>query len=145
MSVPLSTSAETYTVKGDIVDHYLTVDHLVPTTSTACENINVPIYSTSTTQGDPAGSALLGMLIGAIAGKAATGRDQGAAAGAVIGGAIGADRGARPRSSTVIVGYRQERQCNEVVEYINHKNSVYDYSSITFTLNGIRYDVNFVK
>lgn len=133
------------TVNARVKDHYRTVYEQIPVTKRYCEDVEVPVYGTRQRQGNAAEGAILGMIIGGIAGKAVTGKDDGAAAGAIMGGVIGADKGAKPKNETVITGYRVERQCNEVTEYINNPKKVYNYSTLVFTLNGKRYRIDFNK
>lgn len=132
-------------VKSQIRDHYTTVYESVPVSRRYCENVEVPVYGTRQRQGNAAEGAFIGMIIGGITGKAVTGKDDGAAAGAIMGGIIGADKGAKPKNETVITGYRNERQCNDVTEYVNQSKKVYDYSTLRFTLDGKQYKVEFIK
>lgn len=133
------------TVNARVKDHYTTVYDSTPVTKRYCENVEVPIYSTRQRQGNAAEGAILGMIIGGLAGKAVTGKDNGAAAGAVMGGVIGADKGSKPKTEQVITGWRNERQCQDVVEYVNTPKKVYDYSTLVFTLDGKRYRIDFNK
>ena len=142
----LGTSAyATENVQGRVKDHYTTVYDSTPVTKRYCETVEVPIYSTRQRQGNAAEGAILGMIIGGLAGKAVTGKDNGAAAGAVMGGVIGADKGSKPKNEQVITGWRNERQCQDVVEYVNTPKKVYDYSTLVFTLDGKQYRIDFNK
>ena len=132
-------------VSARVKDHYTTVYDSTPVTKRYCETVEVPIYSTRQRQGNAAEGAILGMIIGGLAGKAVTGKDNGAAAGAVMGGVIGADKGSKPKTEQVITGWRNERQCQDVVEYVNTPKKVYDYSTLVFTLDGKRYRIDFNK
>lgn len=132
-------------VKTQVRDHYTTVYESVPVSRRYCENVEVPVYGTRQRQGNAAEGAFIGMIIGGITGKAVTGKDDGAAAGAIMGGIIGADKGAKPKNETVITGYRNERQCNDVTEYVNQSKKVYDYSTLRFTLDGKQYKVEFIR
>jgi len=133
------------TVNARVKDYYTTVYESVPVSKRYCENVEVPVYGNRHTQGNAAGGAILGMIIGGLAGKAVTGKDNGAAAGAIMGGVIGADRAAKPKNEIVVTGYRTERQCNDVTEYVNKQKKVYDYSTLGFTLDGKRYRIEFIK
>lgn len=116
---------------------------LVDRPTTVCSNVEVPIYGTTERQGNAAGGALAGMIIGGIIGKGATGKDDGAAAGAIIGGLIGADQGSRPKSERVIVGYKTERQCSNIIE-TQEVRQIGQYA-ITYTwstLSGVYYSPN---
>lgn len=132
-------------VKTQIRDHYATVYESVPVSRRYCETVEVPVYGTRQRQGNAAEGAFIGMIIGGITGKAVTGKDDGAAAGAIMGGIIGADKGSKPKNETVITGYRNERQCNDVTEYVNQSKKVYDYSTLHFTLDGKKYKIEFIK
>ena len=132
-------------VKTQVRDHYTTVYESVPVSRRYCENVEVPVYGTRQKQGNAAEGAILGMIIGGLAGKAVTGKDNGAAAGAIMGGVIGADKGAKPKNETVVTGYRTERQCTDVTEYVNNPKKVYDYSTLMFTLDGKQYRIDFNK
>lgn len=140
-----SASMADTSVNGHVRDHYATVYERVEVVDRRCEIIDVPVYGTRQQQGDAAGSALLGMIIGGAIGKGLTGNDDGAAAGAIMGGVIGADQGSRPRTERVITGYRQERSCTDAISYVDQPKSVYSHSTITFTLNGKQYRINFNK
>lgn len=138
-----SVASDNTTARVD--DHYTTVYDSTPVTKRYCETVEVPIYSTRQRQGNAAEGAILGMIIGGLAGKAVTGKDNGAAAGAVMGGVIGADKGSKPKTEQVITGWRNERQCQDVVEYVNTPKKVYDYSTLRFTLDGKQYRIEFVR
>ena len=88
-----------------VFDHTKTMRVSTPTTQRVCQDMDVPIYGTTTRQGNASGGALIGMLLGAAGGKAVTGDDKGAAIGAIMGGLVGADKGAQPKQSQTIVGY----------------------------------------
>lgn len=131
-----------------IEDVYATVVEQTPYTRQVCADVEVPIYGTITRQGSGAsgGDVLAGMIIGGLLGKGATGKDDGAAAGAVLGGIIAADKAKKPKTETVITGYKIERQCRNVTEYKNVNKKVYDYSIITFkSSDGYEYSVPFTK
>ena len=124
--------AETVTATVTYVEpRYETIYQNVP--STHCQNVQVPIYGTVQGGGATGGDVLGGMIIGGLLGKGVTGKDNGAAAGAVIGGIIAADQG--NRSQQVITGYRNERQCSEVItrEQVRQLKNYY----IEFDWNGV--------
>ena len=133
------------TVKATVKDYYTTVTEMVPFYKQECGNVQVPIYGTTTQQGNAAGGALTGMIIGGILGKAAGGNDKGAAAGAIIGGLVGADKGAKPKTSQTVVGYKTERRCEQVEHWKNQQTRVYDYSTITWKENGKNIVIEFLK
>ena len=128
-----------------VFDHTKTMRVDTPTTQRVCENMDVPIYGTTTRQGNASGGALIGMLLGAAGGKAVTGDDKGAAIGAIMGGLVGADKGAQPKQSQTIVGYKQELVCNDVTSVSNQLVDVYSHSTIRFYVDGKRYVLRFEK
>lgn len=132
-------------IKGEVTDHYKTVTEYVEQPSEKCEMVKVPVYETVTRQGNAAEGALLGMILGGVAGKGLTGKDDGAAAGAVIGGLIGADKGSQPKYEQRIVGYRQERQCYEVINIVERNKNVYSHSEVIFVHDGEQYRLQFYK
>ena len=133
-------------VKDVIVyDHTKTMLVKSPSTERICQNMNVPIYGTTTQQGNASGGALIGMLLGAAGGKAVTGNDKGAAIGAIMGGLVGADKGSQPKQSQRIVGYKQELVCNDVTSVSNELVDVYSHSTIRFYVDGRRYVLKFHK
>ncbi len=135
------------TTRATIEDVFATVVESTPYTRQVCQNVEVPIYGTVTRQGGGAsgGDILGGMILGGLLGKGVSGKDNGAAAGAVLGGIIAADKANKPRTETVITGYKNERQCQNVTEYKDVNKKVYDYSIITWTVNGKEYSGHFVK
>ena len=141
------TPAMAETTRATIEDVFATVVESTPYTRQVCQNVEVPIYGTVTRQGGGAsgGDILGGMILGGLLGKGVTGKDDGAAAGAVLGGIIAADKANKPRTETVITGYKNERQCQNVTEYKDVNKKVYDYSFITWTVNGKEYSGHFVK
>ena len=148
VSVLAATSASAEQTTATIEDVYATVVEQTPYTLQVCQNVEVPIYGTVTRQGGGAsgGDVLTGMILGGLLGKGATGKDDGAAAGAVLGGIIAADKANKPRTETVITGYKTERQCENVTEYKNVNKKVYDYSIITFkSKDGYEYSLPFTK
>ena len=128
-----------------VFDHTKTMRVDTPTTQRVCENMNVPIYGTTTRQGNASGGALIGMLLGAAGGKAVTGDDKGAAIGAIMGGLVGADKGAQPKQSQTIVGYEKKLVCNDVTSVSSQLVDVYSHSTIRFYIDGRRYVLKFQK
>ena len=128
-----------------VFDHTKTMRVDTPTTERVCENMNVPIYGTTTRQGNASGGALIGMLLGAAGGKAVTGDDKGAAIGAIMGGLVGADKGAQPKQSQTIVGYEKKLVCNNVTSVSSQLVDVYSHSTIRFYIDGVRYVLKFQK
>jgi uncharacterized protein YcfJ len=133
------------TIKAQVEDRYTNISVSEPYTKQDCVMVDVPVYGNVTTSGNAAEGALLGMILGGLIGKGVTGDDGGAAAGAVFGGIVGADKGSKPKTSKRVTGYRQERQCTEVTYYKQVTKTVYDYSIITWTQNGVKYTATFDK
>ena len=128
-----------------VFDHTKTMRVSTPTTQRVCQDMDVPIYGTTTQQGNASAGALIGMLLGAADGKAVTGNDKGAAVGAIMGGLVGAYKGAQPKQSQTIVGYKQELVCNDVTSVSNQLVDVYSHSTIRFYVDGRRYVLKFQK
>jgi len=138
-----STAFAGETVSATIQDHYNQVTKNIPHTERVCQNVEVPIYGRQQGSGASGGDVLGGMIIGGLLGKGLTGKDDGAAAGAVLGGVIAADKGNRGRD--VIVGYRSENRCQNVTTYSSQVESVYEYSTIEFRVDGRLYRQRFYK
>ena len=143
----IATPAMAETTRATIEDVFATVVESTPYTRQVCQNVEVPIYGTVTRQGGGAsgGDILGGMILGGLLGKGVSGEDKGAAAGAVLGGIIAADKANKPRTETVITGYKTERQCENITEYKDVNKKVYDYSIITWKVDGQEYSGTFVK
>jgi uncharacterized protein YcfJ len=139
-AILLSTSAYAETVTSNVRDHYRNETVHTPINSVECNNVQVPIYREQRNGGN-GGDVLAGMIIGGLLGKGITGNDNGAAAGAVMGGVIAADGG----TERVISGYRTERQCQDVTTYQTSTRQAYSHSTITFTVDGRSYTLDFVK
>ena len=82
------------------------------------------------------------MIIGGLIGKGVTNKDNGAAAGAVIGGMMAADK---KKNKQTIIGYRQERQCQDYTRYNEVSEEVYSHSTVTFYSDGKQYTLRFKK
>jgi uncharacterized protein YcfJ len=145
-SAIVATPAMAEQISASIEDVFATVVESTPYTRQVCQNVEVPIYGTVTRQRSANGGDVLGgMILGGLLGKGVTGKDDGAAAGAVLGGIIAADKASKPKTETVITGYKTERQCENITEYKDVNKKVYDYSIITWTVDGVTYQTTFVK
>lgn len=140
-----ATPAVSETVKATITDEYTSVFQSVPYTKHECVRVNVPVYGNTVKKGNAAEGALLGMILGGLAGKGLTGDDKGAAAGAIFGGLVGADKGSKPKPGQGIIGYESQNQCTDVTYYEDVRKVVYDYSVITWTVDGETYSSTFVR
>lgn len=130
-------------IKGKVRDHYKTVYEQVSSTSTECYNVDVPVYGT--VRKNKAGEgALLGAILGGVSGKVITGDDGGAAVGALFGAIVGADKGGK-KTETVITGYRKERRCDDVTEWVSKPKSVYSHSTVIFKLDGQNVKLEFYR
>ena len=139
MATPLA--AQDRVSNAQVEDFYTYYVERIPETKRVCQTVQVPVYGTRN-KGASGGDILGGMILGGLLGKVVTGNDKGAAAGAVIGGVATADRN---KTERVVTGYRDELQCEtvETFEEVNRKQ--YDYSIITFVVNGKSYQVTFEK
>ena len=135
-------AGQTTRVNAEVEDFYATTIVSTPHTTTQCSMVQVPVYGKSNSNPNAGANALFGMILGGIIGKELSGDDGGAAAGAVLGGVIGADKG---KNETVQIGHRMQQQCSDVTQFTNRKVLRYDYSVITWTLNGREYTSRFVK
>ena len=136
-------AGQTTRVNAQVEDFYSVSTVSTPRTSTECNMVQVPVYGKDNSNDNAGANALFGMIIGGIIGKEISGDDGGAAAGAVLGGVIGADKG--KNGKTIVVGYRLERQCSETTRYTERQITKYDYSVITWTMNGREYASSFIK
>ena len=143
MITPAFASDEVTNIR--VYDHTKTMVVKTPTTEKVCERVNVPVYGTTTQQGNASAGALVGMLLGAAGGKAVTGDDKGAAMGAIIGALAGADKGAQPKQKQVVVGHREETACRNVTAVSESYVDVYSHSTIRFYIDGIRYVLEFQR
>ena len=80
----------------------------------SCQVIDVPIYREVVTGGASTGDVLAGAIIGGVIGNQ-FGNGSGKDAMTVLGAIVGADSmNKKGHRETVIVGYRQEKQCSTV-------------------------------
>ena len=125
----------------EVEDFYNYYTESIPKTERVCQTVQVPVYTTRN-KGASGGDILGGLIIGGLLGKAVTGNDKGAAAGAIIGGVATADS---KKTEQVVTGYRNELQCETVEAYDTVNRKQYDYSVLTFKLDGQSYSVTFEK
>jgi uncharacterized protein YcfJ len=128
-------------VTGTVEHFYYTYTEEVPETKRVCETVQVPIYK-EVNKGASGADVFGGLLIGGILGKALTGDDKGAAAGAVIGGIASAERN---KTKQVITGYQDVRECSNQTYIRDYQRKEYDYSALTFNLDGKTYTVTFER
>ena len=99
-----------------------------------CNTVDVPIYETRRTGQASSGDALVGAIIGGAIGNQ-FGNGSGKDAMTVLGAIIGADKvNKKGKDETVIVGYRQERQCRTT--YTNKVSQVRGDNMVTVDIGG---------
>lgn len=98
---------DSHRAAGVVLDSYPVYAGGGTTTRRVCENVQVPIYAQG--GGNQAGDIVGGAVVGGILGRMVSGNSSGATAGAIVGGMVGANQ-----HQNRIVGYRTERQCNDV-------------------------------
>jgi uncharacterized protein YcfJ len=136
----LSTPALAQQVNGVVEHHFKTQTISRPYTERVCSYEQVPVYGRTgggqASVFDKLGGAIIGGAIGNQFG-AGSGKD----AMTVLGAIAGADVAGRQmdRGSNGVVGYRQQEVCNNVTRYDRRQETVYDYSTITFDGNTVRY------
>ena len=131
-------------VNATIEDHYRTVTETTNETRTQCEMVQVPVYGTRQREFDT-GGAVMGGLIGGLLGNqvgGGSGRDAATGVGAIAGAIIGGGGG---QTTNQITGYRQERQCSEVLTPVSVQRTVYSHSTITFMDGGQMISLNYTK
>ena len=128
-------------VTGTVEHFYYSYTEEVPETKRVCEIIQVPIYK-EVNRGASGADVFGGLLIGGLLGKALTGNDKGAAAGAVIGGIASAEHN---KTKQVIAGYRNVRECSDKTYTMEYQRKAYDYSELTFRMDGNTYTVMFER
>jgi uncharacterized protein YcfJ len=132
-------SAET--TKATVTDVYEWVMVPVPVSQNVCETIDVPIYGQVTRQGSGAEALIGGIIGGAIGNQMGNGSGKDVMTG--LGAIFGATQAAKPRTETIITGYRQERQCNTVTSYVDQKRKNYAYSLVRFVHDGQDIELRF--
>ena len=109
----------------------------------SCSTQKVPIYGKIQSQPN-VGAVVGGAVLGGIIGKAVTKKDRGAAVGALVGGAL-ANENQKTKTKTGIVGYENRQQCQTKFKNFPKEETVYSYSTITFTFDGKEQTVEFQK
>jgi uncharacterized protein YcfJ len=143
-SILMTGTAFAETVNARIQDHYRNVIETVDQTSTECQTVQVPIYGNRQSNFDT-GGAIVGGLVGGILGNqvgGGSGREAATGVGAIAGAIIGGGGG---RNERVITGYRDERQCSEVVTPVTRERRVYSHSTITFVDGGQTVTLNYQR
>ena len=128
-------------ITGTVEHFYYSYTEEVPETKRVCETIQVPIYK-EVNRGASGTDVFGGLLIGGLLGKVLTGNDKGAAVGAVLGGITSAERN---KTKQVISGYRNVRECSEKTYTMEYQRDAYDYSELTFKLDGNTHTVMFER
>ena len=130
----------TQSVNATITDHYRTVSHSVPQTETVCRMVQVPIYGNNGSVGNTIAGAIVGGAIGNQFGSG-SGRD----AMTMLGAIVGADVANRTSPHGSVVGYRQERQCDQVTTYTTRQERVYSHSTVTWREGSRTYSLDFTR
>jgi uncharacterized protein YcfJ len=130
-----ATASYSEQVRGTVIgmkETYRDVVREVPIQT--CNNVDVPIYETRRTGQASSGDALVGAIIGGAIGNQ-LGNGSGKDAMTVLGAIIGADKvNKKGKQETVIVGYRQERQCRTT--YTNKVSQVRGDNMVTVDIGG---------
>jgi len=126
-------------IAGTVVDHYSDRSDFVEYPVTSCHEEQLPVYDRRGYK--PSGASIMGgIILGGILGKALTGDNKGVKGGAVLGG-LTAAQSRSPR----IIGYRILEICSEVMKYKRINVTEYSHSTISFTINNVSYNAEFVK
>ena len=136
--------SDTYIISGGrVTDFYQdkTVFEDIP--YEICSNQKEPIYGKVQGDADP-GAFVGGAIVGGIIGKAVSDTDGGTALGAIIGGAL-ANENQKAKTKTAIVGYNNETVCTTRYKKSPRNAMIYSYSTVTFSLEGREYVVEFQK
>ena len=135
-----ATASFAETTKAVVTDHYRTIERTIPYDEKVCNTVDVPIYGNSQMNQE---GAILGGIIGGILGNQVgkgSGKEAATGVGALTGAIIGGKGGQRD-----IIGYKQETRCQIKTTYSTKSESVYDYSTVTFTDDGRKFVVRFKK
>lgn len=127
-------------VNATVTDHYRTVTQNIPHTETVCQTVQIPIYGGTGSVGNTVAGAIIGGAVGNQFGSG-SGRD----AMTVLGAIVGADVANRSAQNNTIVGYRNERQCDQVTRYTTRQERVYSHSTVTWREHGRTYSIDFQR
>ena len=129
----------------EINDHYKNIVKRIPYNEQVCNWIDVPIYGNASKEMDTQGAIIGGIIGGLIGNQVGKGGGKNAATG--IGALSGAIIGGKNNNnnSQSIIGYRQERQCQEYTRYNEVSENVYSHSTVTFDSNGKTYTLRFKR
>ena len=136
--------SDTYIISGGrVTDYYQdkTVFEDIPFKT--CSNQKEPIYGKVQGDADP-GAVVGGAIVGGIIGKAVSDTDGGTALGAIIGGAL-ASENQKAKTKTAIVGYNNKTVCTTRYKKSPRNAMIYSYSTVTFSVEGREYIVEFQK
>mgnify|MGYP003655400342 CR=1 FL=1 len=131
------------TVNAKVEDRYKKISVNEPRNKQDCVMVNIPVYGQTTKQANGADALIGGILGGVIGNQMGNGSGKDIMTG--LGAIFGATQLSKPRTETVVTGYTQERQCTMVTNYVSVTKTVYDYSVITWTQDGVEYSTKFVK
>ena len=127
-------------VNATVTDHYRTVTKNVPYTETVCRTVQIPVYGGTGSVGNTVAGAIIGGAVGNQFGNG-SGRD----AMTVLGAIVGADVANRSAQNNTVVGYRNERQCDQVTHYTTRQERVYSHSTVTWREHGSTFSVDFTR
>lgn len=140
-SYPITSSAIR---AAEITDYYSTKTTFEQTPIQVCSTTQEPMYGQLPKTTNNTGAVVGGALVGGIIGKIATDSDTGAVAGALIGGAI-ANENQKTQTETRIIGYQEKQTCQTEYKRVPSTVRQYDYSTITFSLDGVKRTIQFQK
>lgn len=121
-----------------VQDHYRDVVRQVPITQQVCSDVHVPVHVDNGPRGD---AVILGGIVGNVLGAASGLGGDARTIGTVIGGIAGAEMS---RGNSV-GGYRTEQRCSNVTSYSSVNERVYSHSTVSFTVEGKNYSINFKR
>ena len=136
--------SDTYVISGGrVTDYYQDKTIFEDIPYEICSNQKEPIYGKVQGDADP-GAVVGGAIVGGIIGKAVSDTDGGTALGAIIGGAL-ANENQKAKTKTAIVGYNNKTVCTTRYKKSPRNAFIYSYSTVTFSVEGREYIVEFQK